>query len=135
MPSRTQALLFAGAAIAAAAAAAPIAADAQSGLIAGPTQTAPTGRPICLEDNVIDHTQILDDRTILFYIRGGLVLKNTLTDRCVGLKMATRGFTYTALNDQVCGNLQTIRLNDTGQVCALGPFEPYSPAPAQTPAH
>ncbi len=85
----------------------------------------------CLSVAMIDHTQILDDQTILFHLRGGQVLRNTLLDRCVGLRLSTRGFTYVARNDEVCGNLQSIRVNDTGSICELGPFtrEPPKPKP------
>ncbi|HLY58654.1 MAG TPA: hypothetical protein VKS60_24035 [Stellaceae bacterium] len=86
----------------------------------------------CINVAWIDHTQVVDDSTILFFVKGGKTLKNTLVDRCVGLRLATRGFTYVARNDEVCGNLQSIRVNDTGQVCLLGPFSPYTPpAPAK----
>ena len=84
---------------------------------------------ICLSIAQIDHTQVVDDSTILFHLRGGKVLRNTLADRCVGLRMATRGFTYVARNDEVCGNLQIIRVNDTGMICELGPFTPEPPKP------
>lgn len=82
---------------------------------------------ICLNVVQIDHTKVVDDNTILFYLKGGKVLRNTLADRCVGLKLATRGFTYVARNDEVCGNLQIIKVNDTGEICALGPFTPEPP--------
>jgi hypothetical protein len=83
----------------------------------------------CINVAWIDHTRVLDDSTILFYLKGGETLRNTLPDKCVGLKLASRGFTYVALNDEVCGNLQSIRVNDTGAVCLLGPFTPEKPAP------
>jgi hypothetical protein len=84
----------------------------------------------CLEVYQIDHTRVVDDQTILFYLRGGQVLKNTLSFRCVGLRTSTRGFTYVADNDEICGNLQSIKVNDTGEVCELGGFQPYTPAAA-----
>jgi hypothetical protein len=84
---------------------------------------------ICLNVAQIDHTKVVDDNTILFYLKGGKVLRNTLAGRCVGLHIATRGFTYLARNDEVCGNLQTLRVNDTGIICELGPFTPEPPKP------
>jgi hypothetical protein len=85
----------------------------------------------CIQVNLIDHTRVLDDQTILFYLRGGEVLRNTLNGRCVGLRLATRGFTYVALDNTVCGNLQSVRLNDTGEVCELGSFTPEPKASHQ----
>ena len=85
--------------------------------------------PRCVRVVQIDHTQVLDNKTILFHLTGGRVLRNTLIDDCFGLRLSTRGFTYLALNDEVCGNLQSIRVNDTGTICQLGPFveEPKKP--------
>lgn len=95
-----------------------------------PSAEAPISQ--CISVAFIDHTRVLDDSTILFYMRGGKILKNALVDKCVGLRIATRGFTYSAGTiDQVCGNLQTIRVNDTGQICMLGPFTPYTPPSPQ----
>ena len=94
---------------------------------------ADSGPNRCLEVYQIDHTKVVDDQTILFYLKGGTVLKNTLSSRCVGLKINSRGFTYVALNDQICGNLQPIKVNDTGEICELGAFETYPP-PAGTPS-
>jgi hypothetical protein len=90
---------------------------------------ADTMGPQCINIIHIDHTQVIDDRTIIFYLKGGEVLSNTLQNDCVGLHLATRGFTYLARNDEICGNLQQIRVNDTRAVCQLGQFirEPRQP--------
>ncbi len=85
---------------------------------AAPAATAPH----CINVVQIDHTQIIDDHTILFHLRGGTTLRNTLQDKCVGLRMATSGFTYVVRGEEVCGNLQSIRVNDNGAICELGPF-------------
>jgi len=81
----------------------------------------------CINVAYIDHTQIIDDNTILFHLRGGETLRNTLIDKCVGLRMASRGFTYVARNNEVCGNMQSIKLNDTGAICLLGSFSEEPP--------
>jgi hypothetical protein len=107
---------------------------AMLGLAAGPVaaDSPPADAPHCIGVGEIDHTQVVDDQTILFHLRGGETLRNTLLDRCVGLRLSTRGFTYVALNDEVCGNLQSIRVNDTGAICQLGPFTREPPRkPAQ----
>lgn len=96
-----------------------------------PNDNAPTDMtgPRCINIIRIDHTQVIDDRTILFYLKGGEVLSNTLLNDCVGLRLARRGFSYVARNDEICGNLQQIRVNDTHAVCQLGQFvrEPKRP--------
>ncbi len=97
----------------------------------------PESHPSCINVAFIDHTRVLDDNTILFFLRGGQTVKNSLDGRCFGLRNSTRGFTYVAQNDEVCGNMQSIRVNDTGSICLLGPFSPYEPAaasPAPAPA-
>jgi hypothetical protein len=99
------------------------------GLAAAPALADEPPLQQCISVAVIDHTQVLDDQTILFHLRGGQVLRNTLADRCVGLKLSTRGFTYVARNDEVCGNLQSIRVNDNGSICELGPFTREPPKP------
>jgi hypothetical protein len=100
------------------------------GLAGGAALGAPsdTGdKSVCIRAYQIDHTEIPDDNTILFYMQNHKVWRNTLVDRCVGLKNNTRGFTYSPTNpgtDEICSNLQTIRVNDTGQTCLLGAFTP-----------
>ncbi len=90
------------------------------------------GKSVCIRSYDIDHTEIPDDSTIIFHMRGHKAWKNTLIDRCVGLRLNTRGFTYSPTDpgtDEICSNLQTIRVNDTGQVCLLGAFTPYPEKP------
>ena len=43
------------------------------------------GKPVCLEINRIDHTEVLNDHQILFYMYGKKVWLNTLTNRCTTL--------------------------------------------------
>lgn len=96
------------------------------------TASAGTAKSVCIRAYEIDHTEIPDDSTILFYMRGHKIWKNTLINRCVGLRTATSGFTYSPTDpatDEICSNLQTIRVNDTGQVCLLGAFTPVEPKP------
>ncbi len=90
--------------------------------------------PICLDPAFIDHTQIVDDSTILFHMKGGKVWKNTLASKCFGLKMQG-GFAYEVQGGTICSNMQTIRVLDQGSICSLGDFTPYTPpAPAEKPA-
>ncbi|HLG86535.1 MAG TPA: hypothetical protein VKZ79_04995 [Alphaproteobacteria bacterium] len=92
-------------------------------------------KPVCIRSYLIDHTETPDDSTILFYMRNHVIWKNTLVSRCIGLRINREGFTYQPTNpgsDELCSNLVTVRLNDTGRVCLLGAFTPVNP---HTQAH
>jgi hypothetical protein len=86
--------------------------------------------PVCFPSYQIDHTSIPDDNTILFHMRGHKVYKADVINRCVGLSINSRGFTYTPTipgSNEICENLLTIRLNDTGQTCLIGKITPINP--------
>lgn len=83
---------------------------------------------ICLDAAHIDHTVVIDDRTILFYMRGNKIWKNTLHNDCPSLKFQ-RAFTEEIRGGQVCSNRQMIRVLETGVRCSLGGFTPYTPPP------
>jgi hypothetical protein len=89
-------------------------------------------KSVCIPAYQIDHTEIPNDQTILFYMHGHKVWKNTLVGQCVGLRINNRGFTYQPTDpgsDELCSNLVTIKVNDTGQTCLLGEFTPVEPPP------
>lgn len=87
---------------------------------------------ICINTWQIDHTSVPDARTILFHMRGGKIWKNTLVNDCPQLK--TYGFIYSPTPpNQICGNMQSIRVIQTGAVCMLGAFTPYTPPPKEKP--
>ncbi|HUO91389.1 MAG TPA: hypothetical protein VMU22_00625 [Rhizomicrobium sp.] len=99
-----------------------------------PEQTKPQQiciRPFDTPTGNIDHTKIVDPQTILFYMRDGKIWKNTLRGPCRGLEF--HGFSFVTHYDELCSNAVAIQVIDTGQVCQLGYFTPYTP-PA-TPAH
>jgi hypothetical protein len=90
-------------------------------------------RPVCIRSYDIDHTDTPNDNTILFYMHGHKLFKADMVNRCVGLRNNTRGFTYEPTNpgtNEICSNLLTIRLNDTGQVCLVGAITPVEPPQA-----
>ena len=93
------------------------------------TDTSGKARPapnsVCLWTYQIDHTTVPDAKTILFHMRSGKIWKNTLQTRCPGLLF--NGFKYVTPIQQICSNAQTIQVLRTGEVCALGNFEPYTP--------
>ncbi len=88
---------------------------------------------VCLVTYQIDHTTTPDDDTIVFHMTDGKTWTNKLANHCSGLKF--NGFAYDVRGpNQICGNLQSIRVLKTGAVCLLGPFTPGEPKPSPTPA-
>jgi hypothetical protein len=83
---------------------------------------------VCLPASWIQNTQIVDDNTILFHMADGKVWKNTLEDRCFGLKIEG-GFAYEVRGGEICGNQQVIHVLRSHAICMLGPFTPYVEPP------
>lgn len=94
-------------------------------LLAVPGVALAAAPPLCLDSYRIDHTSVPDDSTILFYMRDHSVYRAHLINRCVGLALDPRGFTYEPIpgNNQICENLLTIHLNTYGGVCLVGKIE------------
>ena len=89
--------------------------------------TNPTGgNGICIQTEFIDHTDIPDDSTILFRMKGGLTWKNSLRFACPSLK-SEGGFAYVTDFTEICSNAQTIRVLRSGILCELGQFTAYAP--------
>jgi hypothetical protein len=82
------------------------------------------GKPVCLDVNRIDHTQVLNSSQILFYMYGKKVWLNTLSHRCTTLTRE-EGFAWESSVPRYCDNLEIIRVIRTGEVCQLGAFTPY----------
>lgn len=99
-----------------------------------PTPDAAKPHQICIQPfdsptGSIDHTKVVDPQTILFYMRDGKIWKNTLHSPCHGLEF--HGFSFVTHYDEICSNAVSIQVIQTGQVCQLGDFSPYTaPAPA-----
>jgi hypothetical protein len=87
---------------------------------AAQAQPASSG-PVCLRSTDIKDTKTPDTRTIIFHMNDGSAYRNDLKNDCPQLNF--QGFAYTATPpDQICGNLQSIRVLRTGSVCMLGAF-------------
>lgn len=84
------------------------------------------GGDICLQTGHIDHTVVVDGRTILFYMNDRKVWKNTLNSECPGLKFE-RAFSEEIRGGMVCSSHQMIRVMHRGNWCSLGAFTPYTP--------
>jgi hypothetical protein len=102
-----------------------LAAFALAALAAVPAVAAPGST--CLRVINIDRTNSPDDRTIIFRMNNGDVWRNDLKNNCPSLRF--NGFAYDVTPpNEICGNLQAIRVLRTHSVCLLGPFTKMQPA-------
>jgi hypothetical protein len=76
---------------------------------------------VCLNGTDIEYTQTPNDQTIVFYMRDGRIWRNTLRTPCPNLKFE-HAFSETVRSGQICANQQLIRVQQTGNFCALGNF-------------
>jgi hypothetical protein len=98
---------------------------ASAGLAHAAARTKPDEPNVCLDTTRISNTTVPNDRTILFHMDDGTVWANHLHGYCSGLRF--HGFAYVATPPhQICGNLMTIRVLQSGAICMLGPFERVS---------
>jgi hypothetical protein len=99
-------------------------ASAENAVPAAPAQK----NEVCIRAPFVDHTTVLSDSEILFYMKDRKIWKNTLPRACPGLKFE-RGFSQVLRGDTICSNMHTIRVLNTGTPCNLGDFTPYAPPP------
>lgn len=90
----------------------------------------------CLSLNMIDRTDVVDDRNILFYMRDDRVYRNILPHRCPGLKFEET-FMYRTSIGRLC-DLDMITILDDigfglrrGPSCGLGMFHPITEEEAE----
>jgi len=99
---------------------------------ASAAETAPAATPakddVCIRMPFVDHTTVLSDTEILFYMKDRKIWKNTLPRACQGLKFE-KGFSQVLHGDTICSNKHVIRVLNTGMPCNLGEFTPYTPPP------
>jgi hypothetical protein len=100
-----------------------------AGLIAGaalsvvPAALAEDGQ-VCLQSREIDHTKILNDHQIVFYMTGHKAWVNNLPNKCTALR-EDLGFVHVSSSDEYCDNIETIKVRPTNEPCLLGKFTPY----------
>lgn len=87
----------------------------------------------CISLQRIDRTEVIDEQTVLFLMRGGEVYANRLPNRCPGLRR-NKTIMYKTSLSQLC-NLDVITVLDQlggglqrGASCGLGDFVPISEA-------
>jgi len=85
----------------------------------------------CVQTQRIRRTEILDDRTVVFHMKGSVLYLNRLRGRCTGLRRAD-AFSYDIRTSRLC-DIDTIRAVDyfggvvrPGVACPLGEFQPIS---------
>jgi hypothetical protein len=78
------------------------------------------GGNVCLKTSMIDTTKVIDSRTLDFRMRDGTVWRNALVNQCPSLKFY--GFVYSTNYPEICGNMQSIRVLRSREVCMLGTF-------------
>jgi hypothetical protein len=84
--------------------------------------------PVCLQTIRIDHTSVVDSKSILFHMKGGQIWKNTLLNSCPGLNFHGFSMVIRGGDDTVCSNQQSIRVLESGEICMMGEFTPYTPS-------
>jgi NitT/TauT family transport system substrate-binding protein len=99
---------------------------------AAATASAQEGDPQrCVRLTLVDRTEIIDERNIVFHMRGGGVYVNRLDRVCRGLRRQ-RPFTYSSTNGQLCSSDFINVLENFGagftqtNSCPLGGFFPSS---------
>ena len=81
----------------------------------------------CIAVASIDGTDVSDDQTILFFLRGAKIYRNHLPRTCRGLKRADV-FVYAAASGRLCANdlITVVEPRGGGLSCSLGKFNPVS---------
>jgi hypothetical protein len=83
----------------------------------------------CVNSRTIKRTSVIDDRNIVFYMRGSKVYINVLPRECRGLSHQRR-FSYTTVTRSLCSSDSIRVLRETGygieegRSCRLGLFHP-----------
>lgn len=85
----------------------------------------------CITLNRVDRTEVIDDRTLIFHMRGGDIFLNHLARECPGLKREER-FMYSPTGNRLC-DVDTVTVLEQwgfgltrGFTCSLGEFHPIS---------
>lgn len=85
----------------------------------------------CITVNSIDRTDVIDDNTIIFFMRGSRIYRNYLPRRCPGLERHDR-FSYRTTGGRLC-DIDTITVLEQwggrlqpGFTCSLGEFHPVT---------
>ena len=90
----------------------------------------------CIMPSRIDRTEVIDERTVLFYMRGGDIYRNRLAYDCPRL-VRERRFSYDVRVNRLC-NVDSITVLEywgtslrRGMACGLGLFYPITEEEAE----
>src|SRR5690606_34272198 len=85
----------------------------------------------CIQVSRIDRTEVIDDRTVIFHMKGREAYRNYLPRRCPGLDRHER-FMYQVTSNRLC-DIDTITVLEQfgaglqrGFTCSLGQFHPIT---------
>jgi len=98
--------------------------DKSIDLVSGPPEQ-------CISLRRIDHTKIIDNQNIVFYMKGGDIYRNHMDNRCPGLRSQDTYMYRTTLN-QLCSSDIITKLDQIGfgfspgVSCGLGMFYPVT---------
>ena len=84
------------------------------------------------ERDIVSTTPSNDGKQLTFKMRDGRVLVNHLQGICRDLRFNGFVWVLRGTND-ICENMQTLRVIQSGQTCMLGKFDPVKPAPPKAP--
>jgi hypothetical protein len=90
----------------------------------------------CVSLSMVRDTAVIDDGTVLFYMRGGDVYRNVLERACFGLELTGRFITETRTNRLCSIDMLQVFRQFAGSVvpgafCRLGKFHPLTRAEAE----
>jgi hypothetical protein len=87
---------------------------------------------LCVSERDVVSTESKDGKNLIFRMRDGRTLVNHLKGTCNDLKF--NGFVWVlhGTND-ICENVQSLRVLQSGQVCVLGRFDDVKTAPPKAP--
>jgi hypothetical protein len=99
----------------------------------GQQSNAPANKTDCIDLVRIDRSEVIDDQTIRFHMKGGRIWENKLPFKCPQLGFE-KSFSYATSISKLC-SVDTIRVfisgaaGPNGATCGLGDFTAYTPPP------
>ncbi|RMF09282.1 MAG: hypothetical protein D6763_07985 [Alphaproteobacteria bacterium] len=96
---------------------------ARSGTTVAGDEEAESATP-CISIRHVKRTEVIDDRTVLFYMSGGQIRKVTLAFHCSSLKFY-RSFSYRVYTSRLCPRVSEI-ISRSGSHCPIGDIETIS---------
>src|SRR5271170_1152069 len=95
-------------------------------VLAGALAASPASARVCLNTRDIVGSTSKDGKILDFTMRDGTLYRNHLQGVCSDLRF--EGFEWVIHGpEEVCENMQSLRVLRSGQVCVLGKFDPPVP--------